>query len=87
MCVSGRLPFIAPEVREGIYTEKSDIYSLGIIIWQLVSKVVFPSPEIMLSNPDVYRIEPVPGVAKWYEVCAWSVVCAARMWNVTHSLF
>lgn len=77
MRVSGRLPFIAPEVREGIYTEKSDIYSLGIIIWQLVSKVVFPSPEIMLSNPDVYRIEPVPGVPKWYEVCAWSMVCAA----------
>jgi serine/threonine protein kinase len=64
----GRLPFIAPEVREGIYTEKSDIYSLGIIIWQLVSKVVFPSPEIMLSNPEVYRIEPVPSVPKWYEV-------------------
>ncbi|GAB5591360.1 hypothetical protein Unana1_06260 [Umbelopsis nana] len=63
----GRLPFIAPEVRQGIYTEKSDIYSLGIIIWQLVSKVVFPSPEIMLSDPDVYRIEPVPGVPKWYE--------------------
>jgi len=63
----GRLPFIAPEVRQGIYTEKSDIYSLGIIIWQLVSKVVFPSPEIILSNPDVYRIEPVPGVPKWYE--------------------
>ncbi|KAI9286870.1 kinase-like domain-containing protein [Umbelopsis sp. AD052] len=63
----GRLPFIAPEVSEGIYTEKSDIYSLGIIIWQLVAKVVFPSPEIMLSNPEVYRIEPVPGVPKWYE--------------------
>lgn len=63
----GRLPFIAPEVRDGVYTEKSDIYSLGIIIWQLLAKVVFPSPEIMLANPDVYRIESVPGIPKWYE--------------------
>lgn len=69
--VYGRLPYIAPEVRQGIYTEKSDIYSLGIIIWQLVSKVIFPSPDIMLvdSKPEdhVYRVEPVPGLPEWYQ--------------------
>jgi serine/threonine protein kinase len=70
--VYGRLPYVAPEVRQGIYTEKSDIYSLGIIIWQLVSKVIFPSPDVLLdgnkgSEDHVYRIEPVPGLPEWYQ--------------------
>lgn len=70
--VYGRLPYIAPELRQGIYTEKSDIYSLGIIIWQLVSKVIFPSPDVMLDDghkkeDHVYRIESVPGLPEWYE--------------------
>ncbi|CAO3686890.1 unnamed protein product [Rhizopus stolonifer] len=73
--VYGRLPYVAPEVRQGVYTEKSDIYSLGIIIWQLVSKVIFPCPDILLdgdhkgwsSEDHVYRIEPVPGLPDWYE--------------------
>ncbi|KAI9004566.1 kinase-like domain-containing protein [Phycomyces nitens] len=78
--VYGRLPYVAPEVRQGIYTEKSDIYSLGIIIWQLVSKVIFPSPDVLLdgdrsdhsggqlggSTDHVYRIERVPGLPEWY---------------------
>ncbi|KAI9497049.1 kinase-like domain-containing protein [Zychaea mexicana] len=80
--VYGRLPYIAPEVRQGIYTEKSDIYSLGVIIWQLVSKVIFPSPDVLLdgssnntptaaggnSNEDnVYRVDTVPGLPEWYQ--------------------
>ncbi|KAF7727723.1 hypothetical protein EC973_007181 [Apophysomyces ossiformis] len=74
--VYGRLPYVAPELRQGIYTEKSDIYSLGVIVWQLVSKVVFPPPDILLdgnkgSKEDgtehVYRIEPVPGIPLWYQ--------------------
>lgn len=70
--VYGRLPYIAPELRQGIYTEKSDIYSLGVIIWQLVSKVIFPSPDVLLDGQrrgeeHVYRIEPVPGLPDWYE--------------------
>lgn len=68
--VYGRLPYIAPEIRQGRCTEKSDIFSLGVIIWQLVSKVIFPSPEVLLAEggiEDVYRIEPVPGVPEWYE--------------------
>ncbi|GAA5806208.1 hypothetical protein HPULCUR_011739 [Helicostylum pulchrum] len=70
--VYGRLPYIAPEVRKGVYTEKSDIYSLGIIIWQLVSKVIFPSPDVLLDagqqqNDNAYRIETVPGLPDWYQ--------------------
>ncbi|KAI8367908.1 kinase-like domain-containing protein [Choanephora cucurbitarum] len=71
--VYGRLPYIAPEVRQGVYTEKSDIYSLGVIIWQLVSKVIFPSPDVLLDgaqlSPEdhVYRIEPLPGLPEWYQ--------------------
>ncbi|KAI8387942.1 kinase-like domain-containing protein [Radiomyces spectabilis] len=63
----GRIPYIAPEVRQGTYTEKSDVYSLGIIMWQLVSGVVFPSPEVIFDAPDVYRLEWVPGVPRWYQ--------------------
>lgn len=72
--VYGRLPYIAPEVRRGVYTEKSDIYSLGIIIWQLVSKVIFPSPDVLLDGgqnckfaDNTYRIEPVLSLPDWYQ--------------------
>ncbi|KAI7882568.1 kinase-like protein [Lichtheimia hyalospora FSU 10163] len=69
--VYGRLPYIAPEVRSGTYTEKSDIFSLGVIIWQLVSKVIFPSPDVLLDGDhgedNVYRITVVPGIPEWYE--------------------
>lgn len=63
----GRVPYIAPEVRKGIYTEKSDVYSLGIIMWQLISGVIFPTPEIVATAPDLYRFEWVPGVSRWYQ--------------------
>ncbi|KAI9492871.1 kinase-like domain-containing protein [Zychaea mexicana] len=63
----GRIPYIAPEVREGIYTEKSDVYSLGIIMWQVVSGIEFPSPELLFDAPDVYRVEWIPGVPEWYQ--------------------
>ncbi|KAI8143891.1 kinase-like domain-containing protein [Fennellomyces sp. T-0311] len=63
----GRIPYIAPEVRDGIYTEKSDVYSLGIIMWQMISGVEFPAPEVLFDAPGVYRIEPVPGVPEWYQ--------------------
>lgn len=63
----GRLPYIAPEVAQGEYTEKSDVYSLGIIMWQLISGVLFPSPEVLLASPELYSIEWVPGVCQWYQ--------------------
>ncbi|RIB14250.1 kinase-like domain-containing protein [Gigaspora rosea] len=38
--IFGVLPFIAPEVLSGrIYTKASDIYSLGIIMWQITSGI------------------------------------------------
>ena len=63
----GRIPYIAPEVARGEYTEKSDVYSLGIIMWQLISGVIFPSPEVLRDAPDLYRIEWVPGISRWYQ--------------------
>ncbi|CAM0135307.1 hypothetical protein VKS41_000109 [Umbelopsis sp. WA50703] len=63
----GRVPYIAPEVRRGLYTVKSDVYSLGIILWQLVSKVLFPGTDLLFDEPEIYRIEPVPGVPQWFE--------------------
>jgi hypothetical protein len=36
-------------------------------MWQLVSGVIFPSPEIIADSPDVYRIEWVPGISRWYQ--------------------
>jgi serine/threonine protein kinase len=68
----GRVPYIAPEVREkGIYSEKSDVYSLGVIMWQLISGVIFPpSPDVLLGASHIYRIEWVPGVSRWYQELA-----------------
>ncbi|KAG0167764.1 hypothetical protein DFQ28_005661 [Apophysomyces sp. BC1034] len=62
----GRIPYIAPEISRGQYTEKSDVFSLGIVMWQLVSGVSFPSAEVLLDAPEVYRIEWVPGIPRWY---------------------
>ncbi|KAI8047154.1 kinase-like domain-containing protein [Gilbertella persicaria] len=64
----GRIPYIAPEVQHGIYTEKSDVYSLGIIMWQLISGVLFPSPERIEQSPEQYRIEPIPGIPSAYQM-------------------
>ncbi|KAI9302647.1 kinase-like domain-containing protein [Cunninghamella echinulata] len=62
----GRFPYIATELRQGVYTEKSDVFSLGVIMWQLISRINFPSPEVILDAPEIYRIEWVPGIPTWY---------------------
>ncbi|RHZ77289.1 hypothetical protein Glove_183g65 [Diversispora epigaea] len=37
-CIYGNLPYIAPEVLCGeIYTTKSDIYSMGILMWEVIT--------------------------------------------------
>lgn len=64
--IIGRLPYIAPELRQGVYSEKSDVFSLGVIMWQLISQITFPSPEVLLDAPEIYRIEWLPGVPTWY---------------------
>ncbi|KAI7850323.1 kinase-like domain-containing protein [Circinella umbellata] len=46
-------------------TSAADIYALGIILWQLVSRITFP--DNALIDPLVYRIEPIPGIMKEWE--------------------
>ncbi|KAI9302947.1 kinase-like domain-containing protein [Cunninghamella echinulata] len=64
---SGRWPYVAPEVAQGLTgpTTEADIYALGVIIWQLISRVTFP-PNAPI-DPWVFRIEPIPGVLKEWE--------------------
>ncbi|KAG0174426.1 hypothetical protein DFQ28_007697 [Apophysomyces sp. BC1034] len=62
----GRWPYVAPEAVAGkTLTTAADIYALGIILWQLVSRVTFP--DNMLVDPFLYRIEPIPGVMREWE--------------------
>ncbi|KAI8970933.1 kinase-like domain-containing protein [Pilobolus umbonatus] len=61
----GRWPYVAPEVVSTGLTTASDIYALGIILWQLISRITFPDDALV--DPLVYRIEPIPGILKEYE--------------------
>jgi hypothetical protein len=45
---------------------------MGIVLWQLVSKVLFPASDALLENPHIYRVESVPGVPKWFEVSSFT---------------
>ncbi|KAI7897878.1 kinase-like domain-containing protein [Cokeromyces recurvatus] len=47
----GRYPYIAPEIR---LTEKANMYSLGIILWQLATGVIFPVSAIVI--PSIYKL-------------------------------
>ncbi|GAB5592371.1 hypothetical protein Unana1_07271 [Umbelopsis nana] len=63
----GRLPYLAPEAVESdaVPNLKWDIYAFGIIMWQMVSRVVFPPNQYM--DKEMYQIDRVPGVPEWYE--------------------
>lgn len=61
----GRWPYVAPEVVQTGLSTAADMYALGIILWQLVSRVTFPGDALV--DPDVYRIEPIPHVLPEYE--------------------
>lgn len=37
--------FMAPEVREGHYTAKADIFAIGIIIWAMIERITFIDAE------------------------------------------
>ncbi|KAG2177607.1 hypothetical protein INT44_008119 [Umbelopsis vinacea] len=65
--VYGRLPYLAPEAVESnaVPNLKWDIYAFGVIMWQMVSRVVFPPDQYL--DKEVYQINPVPGVPEWYE--------------------
>ncbi|KAI8140678.1 kinase-like domain-containing protein [Fennellomyces sp. T-0311] len=61
----GRWPYLAPELATQGLSSAADIYALGIVLWQLVSRVTFP--DNALVDPQVYRIEPIPGIMKEWE--------------------
>ncbi|KAI8365411.1 kinase-like domain-containing protein, partial [Choanephora cucurbitarum] len=50
----GRYPYLPPE---GTLTKASNIYSLGVILWQLASGLVFP--QFSPVSPAVYHMLPV----------------------------
>jgi serine/threonine protein kinase len=56
----GRYPYIAPEVPSMGHSTASDVFALGIILWQLVSRIAFPDNALL--DRDVHRIEFVPGM-------------------------
>ncbi|KAI9483548.1 MAG: kinase-like domain-containing protein [Benjaminiella poitrasii] len=62
---SGRWPYVAPEVVSTGLSTSADIYALGIILWQLISRVTFPGDALV--DPHIYRIEPIPNVLKEWE--------------------
>jgi len=63
--VYGRLEYLPPESfkdKKGAYTQKSDIYCLGTLLWQLI--VGIPPRGVAssaASNPDGLREELIPG--------------------------
>ncbi|EIE89900.1 hypothetical protein RO3G_14611 [Rhizopus delemar RA 99-880] len=58
----GRYPYFAPELR---VDKRSNIYALGIILWQLVSGVLFPASVAVC--PKVYRIHSLKSVDRAYQ--------------------
>ncbi|KAI8343705.1 kinase-like domain-containing protein [Chlamydoabsidia padenii] len=65
--MSGRWPYVAPEIAQGLSgpTTEADIYSLGVILWQLISRITFPANAPV--DPWVFRIEPIPGILPEWE--------------------
>lgn len=64
---AGRWPYVAPEVVSTGLSTSADIYALGIILWQLISRIIFPSDALV--DPSIYRIEPIPDVLQeWEEI-------------------
>lgn len=64
----GRWPYIAPEIcyqYTNLLTQQSNIYSLGIILWQLASGVIFPTHVRVCSN--LYKITPLKHLHPAYQ--------------------
>lgn len=70
--IYGVMPYIAPEVFNGMgYSMKSDIYSIGIIMWELASgKQPFANishdADLVLKIYDGLRPEPTPNAPLFY---------------------
>ncbi|KAI8364294.1 kinase-like domain-containing protein [Choanephora cucurbitarum] len=63
--LAGRWPYVAPEVASTGLSAAADMYALGVVLWQLISRVTFPNH--VLVDPAVYRIEPIPGILQEWE--------------------
>ncbi|KAI8066104.1 kinase-like domain-containing protein, partial [Thamnidium elegans] len=64
----GRWPYISPEIcyqYTNLLTQQSNIYSLGIILWQLASGVIFPTHVPVCSN--LYKITPLKHIHPAYQ--------------------
>lgn len=66
--VYGRMAYLPPEYFVGgEYTQKSEIYCLGTILWQLVSGVAPRNTAGEIDRQDGMREEMVPGMPAGYE--------------------
>ncbi|EIE89454.1 hypothetical protein RO3G_14165 [Rhizopus delemar RA 99-880] len=67
LSLAGRWPYLASEIVSTGQSTEADIYALGIILWQLISRVTFPNDAPV--HPHIYRIEPIPDVLKeWQDI-------------------
>lgn len=75
--VYGRLQCLPPEMIYGEHgTQASDIYCLGILLWQNVTRVPPRGTAANLWREDGMREDPVPGLPRWYEELY------SQCWNV-----
>ncbi|RUS13649.1 kinase-like domain-containing protein [Endogone sp. FLAS-F59071] len=75
--VYGRLQCLPPEMIYGEHsTQASDVYCLGILLWQNVTRVPPKGTAANLWRKDGMREDPVPGLPRWYE----ELYC--QCWNV-----
>ncbi|KAJ8386289.1 hypothetical protein AAFF_G00174850 [Aldrovandia affinis] len=71
--------YMAPEVWEGHYTAKADIFALGVIIWAMVERITFVDTEThkeLLGSYVLQGSEIVPLGEALLENPAWS--CSSR---------
>ncbi|CEP08109.1 hypothetical protein [Parasitella parasitica] len=74
----GRYPYIAPEVchEHAHIDQQCNIYSLGIILWQLATGVIFPSS--VLVSPTVYAIDEIKHMDPAYSMVVMRCLSPVR---------
>jgi serine/threonine protein kinase len=78
MTVVGTLQYVAPEVVDGHYNAKVDVYSFGLIVYEIVvgKKVLAPSEMLGRGRPDIPE-EVLPFTKSLIEKC-WSHAASDR---------